>query len=115
MIMTMLRPQVGANRIDTCFLVGNGDMLPKCGEVTSLRSDVPAVTGLALDPASQILYWADSTNMRLQGAPLGDPAAAITVLEPLRLPTAIAVQPSVGKESGVVYFIDQVYTCHILQ
>ena len=110
---------VGANRIDTCFLVGTGDTLLKCGEVTALqhwskrprgsapprllylliaslaalgstprdrpaywepshyclgcssqplpkpprsppltmqalRSDVPAVTGLALDPASQV-------------------------------------------------------------
>ena len=98
---------VGANRIDTCFLVGTGDTLLKCGEVTALRSDVPAVTGLALDPASQTLYWADSNQMRLQAAPLSDPAAATTVFEPLRLPTAIAVQPSMGKFSGAVFFIDQ--------
>ena len=28
---------VGANRIDTCFLVGTGDTLLKCGEVTALQ------------------------------------------------------------------------------
>jgi hypothetical protein len=98
---------VGANRIDTCFLEGSGDTLLKCGEVTALRSDVPAVTGLALDPASQTLYWADSNQMRLQAAPLNDPAAETTVVEPVRLPTAIAVQPSMGKFSGAVFFIDQ--------
>ena len=108
----MLCLQVGANRIETCFLVGDGDSLLKCGEVTSLRSNVPAVTGLALDPASQMLYWADGTQMRLLSAPLSDPAAATTLVQPLRMPAAIAVQPSVGtgvgKISGAVYFLDQV-------
>ena len=98
---------VGANRIDTCFLEGTGDTLLKCGEVRAVRSDVPAVTGLGLDPGSQTLYWADSNQMRLQSAPLTDPTADTTVFEPLRLPTAIAVQPMEGKISGAVFFIDQ--------
>ena len=96
---------VGANRIDTCFLVGTGDTLLKCGEVTALQHWSKRPHGSA-PPRLLYLLTASlaaqgSSALPKRGRLTGHPATTASGARASRLVTAFDHAGSaVGRASG---------------